>query len=330
MASRLTYIDIARGICIILVVVGHFIPAHSPQWFLVMRDIIYCFHMPLFMFVSGFVYQQYKKPTPYKAFITKKFKRLIIPYFLISIFIICTKLLVEKEMYVENPVDLHSFYQIFYLPSAGFYLWFVYVLFLIFLIIPFFNTPLKLNILFIASFLLLILPVEFTDLFCLNQFKGYLFYFVLGCFTSLHSRIREYAEKTPLFIKAFIFIALYSLLSFKPEIISPFSNLLIKACLGITGISFIIAISRLIEQNTITLKKIFTQLAVYSFTIYLFHTTFQGLAKSVLTKIGLTEYLSENTAFIILILTVNSMGIIGPIILYLLDQKREEFIRKRK
>jgi fucose 4-O-acetylase-like acetyltransferase len=139
MTKRLTFIDIARAICIILVVIGHYLPDNSPNWYLILNNIIYAFHMPLFMFVSGYICSAVKKNTGYKDFVLNKFKRLIIPYFFVSIVIISIKLLTEKNMHLENPISLSSFYEIFYFPSAGFFLWFIYVLFLIFLMIPFVN-----------------------------------------------------------------------------------------------------------------------------------------------------------------------------------------------
>ena len=45
--------DIAKGIGIILVVVGHYIPAGAPKWYVDFIDFIYYFHMPLFFIVAG-------------------------------------------------------------------------------------------------------------------------------------------------------------------------------------------------------------------------------------------------------------------------------------
>jgi len=42
--KRLISVDIARAICIILVVIGHYYPANSPQWYDTIRKIIYSFH----------------------------------------------------------------------------------------------------------------------------------------------------------------------------------------------------------------------------------------------------------------------------------------------
>jgi len=89
---RLISIDIAKAICIILVVIGHYVPENSPIWYMTMRDVIYSFHMPLFMFVSGYVYWATRKPVKYKDFVWKKFQRLIIPYFFVSVIVIFIKL----------------------------------------------------------------------------------------------------------------------------------------------------------------------------------------------------------------------------------------------
>jgi fucose 4-O-acetylase-like acetyltransferase len=53
---RLDSIDILKGITILLVVAGHFCPNGSPRFWHLLRDIIYSFHMPLFMIISGYLY----------------------------------------------------------------------------------------------------------------------------------------------------------------------------------------------------------------------------------------------------------------------------------
>ena len=54
--NRLISIDIAKAICIILVVIGHYNPDNAPEWYHTINLFIYTFHMPLFMFASGYVY----------------------------------------------------------------------------------------------------------------------------------------------------------------------------------------------------------------------------------------------------------------------------------
>ncbi len=56
----------------------------------------------------------------------------MIPYFSTSIIIISIKLLTQQRMLVENPVTYLSYFKMFYLPEAGFFLWFIWALWLIF------------------------------------------------------------------------------------------------------------------------------------------------------------------------------------------------------
>ncbi|MDP4204485.1 MAG: acyltransferase family protein [Bacteroidota bacterium] len=70
MRERVTYIDLIKGVGIILVVIGH-LPINTE-----LRRIIFSFHMPLFFFVSGLFHKQ-NNP---KDFILNKAKRLLIPY----------------------------------------------------------------------------------------------------------------------------------------------------------------------------------------------------------------------------------------------------------
>lgn len=71
--QRLVFLDIAKAICIILVVIGHYHPDNSPEWYNVIWKFIYSFHMPLFMFASGYIYIATKREhETYKGFIVKK------------------------------------------------------------------------------------------------------------------------------------------------------------------------------------------------------------------------------------------------------------------
>ncbi|NBH25961.1 hypothetical protein D3Z60_09125 [Lachnospiraceae bacterium] len=78
---RVDEIDIAKGLGILLVIVGHLLPEDS--W---MRQIIYSFHMPLFMILSGMVVSD-KKESKLSNNI-KKESNLIIAYLFWSVFYI--------------------------------------------------------------------------------------------------------------------------------------------------------------------------------------------------------------------------------------------------
>lgn len=72
MKNRLGYIDILKGILIILVVVGHSDIGEGT------RLAIYSFHMPLFFILNGFLYSH--KKIGFRNFTIKRIKRLLVPY----------------------------------------------------------------------------------------------------------------------------------------------------------------------------------------------------------------------------------------------------------
>lgn len=74
-SERKEYIDVARGIAMILVVVGHLGMNNS------LTQFIYSFHMPLFFFITGMT-MALKHEDRYKVFISKRISSLLIPYFI--------------------------------------------------------------------------------------------------------------------------------------------------------------------------------------------------------------------------------------------------------
>lgn len=103
--NRIIALDIAKAICIILVVMGHYVPDNSPAWYVLVHDVIYTFHMPLFMFVSGYVYIATKKRSTYGDFLLKKVRRLMVPYLTTSVMVIVIKLLTQGSMSVRQSRD---------------------------------------------------------------------------------------------------------------------------------------------------------------------------------------------------------------------------------
>lgn len=70
MKERITWIDVAKGFGIFLVVYGHNFP--------VTETYIYTFHMPLFFMIAGFFHPEKLNARNIK----KRFKSLVVPYFL--------------------------------------------------------------------------------------------------------------------------------------------------------------------------------------------------------------------------------------------------------
>lgn len=115
--QRVEWVDIAKGIGIFLMVIGHTgIPKLASQW-------IYSFHMPLFFFLSGYFFTSGKYSL--KALLQRKFETIIAPYFF---FVLITWIGCELLQYALFPP--HSLWEVIADGSKG-ALWFVYVLFFV-------------------------------------------------------------------------------------------------------------------------------------------------------------------------------------------------------
>lgn len=79
--KRIEYIDIAKGICILLVVLGH-----ELTWNDALRYFIYSFHIPMFFALSGMVMVvTYELDLPFDLFLKKNINGILKPYFQVSI-----------------------------------------------------------------------------------------------------------------------------------------------------------------------------------------------------------------------------------------------------
>lgn len=76
--TRQLWADNAKGIAILLVILGHLSLANAE-----IRVFIYCFHLHVFFFISGYFMSGYNLPI--KDFLLKNFKQLIVPLWFLGI-----------------------------------------------------------------------------------------------------------------------------------------------------------------------------------------------------------------------------------------------------
>ena len=116
--NRLTCFDIAKGIGIILMIVGHMPSVPS-----VLRMWIFSFHMPLFFIISGYFFRP-KHPYEY---IKKTFKQLIVPYILYSVIFIIFDIFIFRDM----EILLYEVKRLFTGQGGTDVLWFFLCLFIV-------------------------------------------------------------------------------------------------------------------------------------------------------------------------------------------------------
>ena len=121
---RQEFLDIAKGLAILLVILGH-----APTLPVLLQNLIYMFHIPAFFFISGYLFNFFKYKSDSKSLIVSKFQRLILPYFVTFILLFlywsCVRTIISlKKIPYTSDVLTQSFSQTiiscFYANGAAF------------------------------------------------------------------------------------------------------------------------------------------------------------------------------------------------------------------
>lgn len=276
-----------RAIGIFLVVLGHsfpYIDEININLYKYVHSLIYSFHMPLFILISGIFAHKtlyIKSLKGYTKFISIKFKRLMIPYFLISALTIPIKLILNK--FSERPIVLSEIIKdILLYPwnNPIIFFWFIYVLFLIFLFTPIL-VKLNKHIVLGAFFILSILPIPNIEFMGISTILKYSIFFFIGLYSypayiSIRDNILNIKLKP---IKSILLIIIPFVIFFMNINIPTSSHKFISLCIintlyilkSLLGIyvCFIICIFIYKLREIKWISYIFKTLYTYSFDIYL-------------------------------------------------------------
>lgn len=111
--KRLSWIDICRGIGILLVVYGHALDGNG------LRYLIYAFHMPLFFFLSGIVFH-HKKYESFWIYLKKDIRRILIPYLIFAFLSLLLWFFIGlPENHRTTSLFIYQFLSIFYGNGSG-------------------------------------------------------------------------------------------------------------------------------------------------------------------------------------------------------------------
>ncbi|PZU84830.1 MAG: hypothetical protein DI529_10740 [Chryseobacterium sp.] len=108
-------IDITKGVLIILVIIGHVLLGKLNAN--IARYIIYSFHMPIFLLVSGYLINiERLRRTSFSELIKKYILRLIIPWF---IAILVYSIIEYRYSILQKSIFIlyHPYYHLWYIPA---------------------------------------------------------------------------------------------------------------------------------------------------------------------------------------------------------------------
>lgn len=310
--GRREYADaiyIAKGIAIILIVIGHFQPTLSPPYWQDLRDIVYTFHIQVFLFLSGFLFAGDKVITSlpqYRDFIRKKARRLLVPFISVAAIIFALKIVGGRFDDLIYPVNLTTCMNLVLNPIESFAptLWFLYVLFEIFVVVGLGYCLIgNENIILILSILLFFLPWVF--IFMIGPLFYYLPVFLIGYIFYRHNIINKNKYSLGI-ITILLFI---SLLLFRDVIfLDGIPRRIYRLILGLSGAISCFFISMQIARLQHGVANLLKLIGFYSLVIYLVHPPFMGIVRVML----LNAIPSMAHGFIPLALAVILCGLFLP------------------
>lgn len=308
-SNRHDDLDRLKGLAILLVVVGHLVSREPPvdaQWYSSMKQTIYLFHMPLFMFLCGLMAGYTEKPIgsfrEYASYASKKCRRLMPAYLLFSGVIFAGKYFGGMFAHVDNPVvSVTQYFDVMLDPHASYcaFLWFIQVLLYFYLLLPVANLITKgrieycLPLCFAAQFF------ELSSFLAFSSLVEYSFVFVLGALAGRH--YESYSGLVDrwgaLAVGPFVVLLAFAVPWGVP-----------KFAMGLLSIPACHALIRTRWAEAWTALKV---LGVFTFPIYLLNTLCIGVTKGVLFKFSTWDgihFLWFGPALLV-------AGILGPILI---------------
>lgn len=305
-------IERLKGLMIILVVWGHVYDPHLPPWALSVRYAIYAFHMPVFMFLSGYVYVYAKAhllQSSYGSYVLKRAKRLLVPFFGMAAIIIAGKIASQSYITVNKPInDLSNSASSIFIhtdQSPVLFIWYLFVLFAISIAVPVMTKGQRwrLAALGVVSVLLHVAHVEMfysgivLDYLYLNRIIMYLVFFMYGALAC------EYRDRWDVFVGSAwpAALALFVILEYVA-----WESEWRYALVGGAAVVFLHGFMRSRAKGSLHFLTFFGRNVM---VIYLLNLIFIGIVRGVYTK-----FLSPSDHAIGLLVSATALGIFGPVL----------------
>ena len=293
-SNRIAYIDIAKGIGILLVVMAHNdLSLVSPY----LHRFIYAFHMPLFFFLSGYFFNS---EVPFVKFFSKRFNSILKPYFF-TIFLIYATSLSFTNMSFKTALGriIKSMYatalyidwvQLWFLPSLFITSLFAYGLY------RFVLARIKQRaIRWLLLLTILVVGMQFSDIFfpfsitlfgkvyellglpySLDLVLVSGFFYIAGNEVRKLSIERIVVNPWFMFITGILLIVIVAVFPYAMDFNLRLFELIPMNILGsFLGIAFTLAFSKQIELHTRRLSSVFEYIGQASLFILIFHVPIQ-------------------------------------------------------
>ena len=304
--ERIGYIDALKGFAILCVVLGHVVGGYlegnsfpkSNYMLYCINNVIYAFHMPLFMMISGFVYcTAYFDDSglPNQKRIHRQVLNLVTIYFIFSIPFGLFKVLCGR--FVNRGVDITDILMIWAKPIDPY--WYLYILVALYLIfsikkINLFDERICFVIMLCIS---LVSPFIHFGYFRITSIMYYSIFFYIGMLYSKNGSLNSKWFTMAIFMTSVVLTLIFWKKTYKADaFISNIPIVKLSVALGIILAMWFVFEHVGFSSNNSLLKLC----GRYSLEIYVIHCVFTAGFRTIFPKIGITNvYLSIILNFII-------------------------------
>lgn len=317
---NLAWINLARGIVIIMVVYRHSfegirnsgIDLSSYRYLEVLNNMMYTFRMPLFFVISGILMNLTLKKSGLGDYITKRAQYILYPYLVWTVIQVSLQLLLPQ--FVNSKTSFWSYLYILYNPREIEQFWYLHTLFFIMLIYAIMKVRFKVSpvVQFSAGIIFFYLELYFQrnniHLYFVNDILGHYIFFASGdLFSSflLNKENRDKMASPKLFLASLpVFLLLHIYYMLGDNVASKPIILLII----FSGILFSLSVSFMFEKKEgLQWLKV---LGANSLYIYLMHVMVMAASRVVLIR-----FFHLDSVLFILFFNI-FLGLVLPILLY--------------
>ncbi len=319
--QRTDWIDISKGIGIILVVYAHLLSsdyhagvAINPHFFHLSDSLVYSFHMPLFFFLAGLLVENSYRKRGLRRFLGDKVRSFVWPYLIWSALQAILEVLFSSHSF--RGATWRQVAAIPVLPWAQF--WFLYALFGMYVLYGLLrHLPFFLGLFSLVAVVLYAFPLR-THLFALHGLSVELIFFDFGIVAKKYvvplKKICPPATVTFLLILVFTGLGLVLFeLVIPPTRLTDGSHPLVFFPLALLGIICCLGLARWIAGRAGA--DLFSSLGRHTLHIYLAHMLF-----GVMSRIILFHMAGVQNPFFQMAVALGA-GVFGPIFLYRLSRQ---------
>lgn len=206
--NEIVWLSVLQGFAMFLVVLGHILLGKAVfEWQNILFEIIYSFHMPLFICISGYLFHttQIQKNKSFTLMLKNKAIRLCVPYFSLTFLFIILKVALSEYTSTKMEFSINRLLDIFvWLNNPFIGMWFLNTLFGLFLLYPIYRFANK-NSLFTLLLFISFFALHFTKFsipsFVLNfrNIISYAVFFYAGVLLSRFNFGRNWSIKSNIF-----------------------------------------------------------------------------------------------------------------------------------